>query len=152
MKHFKLSPSTLFIVTLFSACILEWWIPLHFTEFMDYNTVRWIGVLFLLLSLILNIISYRAFKKSQTPYSPFSTPKVLIQQGIYHFSRNPIYLALVISQIGIGLILNSIWLLISSALLMILLDRYIIAKEEKSLMNHFPEQYKDYKNKTRRWI
>ena len=140
------------MVTLFSACILEWWIPLHFTEFMDYNTVRLIGVMFLFLSLFLNIISYRAFKKFQTPYSPFSTPRVLIQRGIFRFSRNPVYLALIISQLGIGLILNSIWMLISSAFLMILLDRYIITKEEQCLMNHFPEQYKDYKSKTRRWI
>lgn len=153
MKYIRLlSPSALFLITFVTAMSFSWLYPWHLSLFIDYKMIRMTGVVILLTGLTLNILAYREFKKSLTPHAPFSTPKVLIQKGIFTFSRNPVYLALVLSQFGLGLVFDTVWLLLGSILLLIMLHYVIIPDEEKILESTFKEDYLHYQQDTRRWI
>lgn len=153
MKHFKqLSPSSLFLITFTAGIFFSWIYPWHLSLFVDQEVLRLSGVVILLTSLILNILSHREFKKSHTPHAPFSTPKVLIQNGVFSFSRNPVYLALVLSQFGLGFVFDTIWLLMSTLILWTLLDYMVIPDEEKILESRFNVEYISYKQHTRRWF
>lgn len=152
MKQPKLSPSALFLITFISGLFLSWIHPWHFTYYMDDEMIRLAGVAFLFTSLTLNILAYRQFKKSLTPYAPFLKPKVLIQNGVFTLSRNPVYLALVLSECGLAFVFDSIWFLVSAAVLLIVLDTMIVRGEEKVLKSTFNKEYETYKNKTRRWL
>lgn len=152
MKYPNLSPSALFLITFAIGFLLSWIQPWHLTYYMDYAAVRLMGVVILLTSLMINILAYREFKKFLTPHTPFVKPKVLIKNGIFALSRNPVYLALVLSECGLAFVFDTLWLLISAAVLLIVIDAVIIQGEEKVLKSTFNKDYEYYKKKTRRWL
>ncbi len=153
MKHFKqLSPSALFLITFTAGIFFSWIYPWHLSLFVDQEVLRLIGVVILLTSLILNMLSYREFKKSLTPHAPFSIPKVLIYKGVFSLSRNPVYLALVLSQFGLGFVFDTVWVLVGALILWTLLNYLVIPDEEKILESTFSVKYMHYKQHTRRWL
>lgn len=131
---------------------LSWVQPWHLSLYMDDEMIRLTGLVFLFTSLTLNTLAYREFKKSLTPHAPFTTPKVLIQKGVFTFSRNPVYLALVLSQFGLGFIFGTVWLLLGSLILLTVLHYVVVADEEKILESIFKNDYVRYKQHTRRWL
>jgi protein-S-isoprenylcysteine O-methyltransferase Ste14 len=110
------------------------------------------GVIILIISLTFNTFAFREFKKSLTPHAPFSTPEVLLKEGVFTFSRNPVYLALVLSQFGLGFVFDTVWLLLTALILLMMLHYMVIPGEEKMLERTFKAKYLHYKQKTRRWI
>lgn len=137
-----------FIIGMFISFLKPW----HLTLYQDNEVIRLIGVGMLLISLILNTLAYRMFKKHLTPHAPFSIPKVLIQKGVFSLSRNPVYLALVLSQCGLGFVFDNVWLLLSALILLIFLEYLIVPDEEKILERRFKKSYEHYKKDTRRWL
>ena len=73
----------------------------------------------------------------------------LITDGPYRFSRNPTYLSLTLLYVGVGVLLDSVWTLILVVLLLVLMDRWIIHREERHLEARFGEQYLRYKSAVR---
>lgn len=152
MKRINLTPSSLFLITLIAGLLIGWFHPYSISTHIDRNISSLIGVTLLICSLVFNTLAYHKFKKSLTPHAPFMRPKTLITDGIFSISRNPVYLALLISQVGLAFIFDSIWLLVSTLILWILLDTIIVRQEEKLLEMTFLSYYKSYKKKTRRWF
>lgn len=152
MKQNKLSPSALFLITFGLGLLLSWSYPWHLTSYINVSVVRLTGVMILIASLMVNIFAYREFKKSVTPHAPFMKPRVLITESVFSLSRNPVYLALIFSQLGLAFVFDSIWMLLTSGLLWIVLDVVIVRAEEKVLENSFKHEYENYKKKTRRWL
>jgi len=91
-------------------------------------------------------------KSHATPHAPFEKATKLITIGIFKLSRNPVYLALIIVQVGFGFIVNSSWFFVTSTILFILLNHYIIPNEEKMLAESFGEEYGEYKGRVGRWV
>lgn len=152
MKQPKLSPSVLFMSTFALGLSFSFIQPWHLTLYIDAEIMRMTGITILIISLLLNTLAYRAFKKALTSHAPFIKPKVLIINGIFSLSRNPVYLALVLSQCGLGFVFDSVWILISALILLVLLNYLIIIHEEKMLESIFKETYQHYKENNRRWI
>lgn len=152
MNKTKLTPTVIFIITFILGMLISWLNPWNMTDYLSKELIRIIGVIILLISLLLNAIAYRGFKKYLTPHAPFLTPTVLLQSGVFALSRNPVYLALVLSELGLAFVFDAFWLVISSGLLLLILDRKIISEEERILQATFKTDYTAYKNKTRRWI
>jgi len=152
VKQSKLSPSVLFIITFILGIFLTYFYPLHLTVYLNDTIVRSTGLIFLFLSLTLNIFAYKKFKGAKSPHAPFAIPTLLINDGIFSLSRNPVYLALVLSECALAFIFDTFWLIIAGALLLILLDIFIVRDEEKILESIFHDEYKAYKKKTRRWL
>jgi protein-S-isoprenylcysteine O-methyltransferase Ste14 len=151
MKPIKLTATALFLTTFIPAIILE--ILIHaplLNCYVDYAKIIGIGLLFI--GLTLNVLAYRQFQKHQTSHHPFSSPKVLLNKGIYAYTRNPIYLALCIVYAGIVLIVNSVWLLSGLFSLIIALKILVIKEEEMVLHQTFGKEFEQYCKKTRRWI
>lgn len=152
MKQTKMSPSALFLITFTLGVLLAWIYPWHLASYMNSEVVRWTGVILLIVSLLLNILAYREFKNYVTPHAPFSIPRVLIRNSVFSLSRNPVYLALILSQCGLAFVFDSIWILISTLLLWIVLDISIVRSEEKMLDDIFKHEFEKYKKMTRRWL
>jgi len=77
---------------------------------------------------------------------------VIVVRGPFRFSRNPIYLAMLLLQIGVGIWANSFWFFGLAALFVILLWRGVISREERYLENKFGAEYLSYKACVRRWL
>lgn len=111
-----------------------------------------IGITLIGLAVALALVSLAQFLIAKTHVEPWRPTTSIIRSGVYRFSRNPIYLAFVITTPGAGLWLDSWWIVGSGAPLIYLLQRLIIHREEAYLERKFGEAYLAYKRSTRRWI
>ncbi|MFQ5932526.1 MAG: methyltransferase family protein [Nitrospiraceae bacterium] len=76
----------------------------------------------------------------------------IVRSGPYRFSRNPIYLAGLILQLGIALWFNSLWVAGSLAVPPALMWLVVIPREERYLEARFPSEYAAYRASVRRWF
>ena len=83
---------------------------------------------------------------------PFHTPSTLVVEGPYKFTRNPIYLSVVIIFFGSAILLGSLTLFIIAIALFIVFQTLFISWEEKRLEEEFGEEYLEYKRRVRRWL
>jgi len=94
----------------------------------------------------------RRFRRAGTTFDVRKAASALITDGPYRFSRNPAYLALTLWYLGIGLILNNGWALLLVLPLLVIMDRWVVPKEEHHLEARFGEEYVQYRAKVRRWL
>ena len=92
------------------------------------------------------------FRRHGTTHEPHGTPSALVATGPYRFTRNPMYLALATLLAWFGLVLDSAWLLGLVPVLVLLLDRFVIPREESRLRGIFGEAYDAYSRRVRRWL
>lgn len=83
---------------------------------------------------------------------PFHTPSTLVVEGPYKFTRNPIYLSVVVIFFGLAILLGSLTLFIIAIALFIIFRTWFISWEEKRLEEEFGEEYLEYKRRVRRWL
>ncbi|MBX2824804.1 MAG: isoprenylcysteine carboxylmethyltransferase family protein, partial [Gammaproteobacteria bacterium] len=76
----------------------------------------------------------------------------LLQAGPYNFSRNPIYLAMVLFCAGLAIVLNSLWIIIALVPAILTVHFHVITREEQHLTRQFGQDFTDYRNRVRRWI
>ena len=93
-----------------------------------------------------------AFKRAGTDANPYRPSTALATDGPYRFSRNPAYLAMAITYVGITLAAEAPWALFMLAPAMLVIQYGVIAREERYLERLFGEDYLTYKRTTRRWI
>ena len=92
------------------------------------------------------------FRRMNTPFDVRKSPSAFIADGLYRFSRNPSYAALVLFFIGLGVALSNLWVLIWLVPATIIIDRCVIPEEERRLEQAFGDQYRAYKSQVRRWL
>jgi protein-S-isoprenylcysteine O-methyltransferase Ste14 len=76
----------------------------------------------------------------------------IVRRGPYRFSRNPIYLAFSIFQLGIASWVNSIWLIGTLIAAVAVMASIVIPREERYLERRVGADYLDYKRSVRRWL
>ena len=92
------------------------------------------------------------FRAAGTPVPARKPTTAIVTTGPYRLTRNPIYLAFSLLQLGIALWVGSWWLLATLALACALMDRVVVPREERYLEARFGEQYRHYKGSVRRWL
>lgn len=92
------------------------------------------------------------FFKAKTEIEPWKPTSSIITTGLFAYSRNPIYAAFCITTVGLGLIFNNMWMLISFIPSAIFVYHLAIKKEERYLEQKFGDEYLEYKQKVRRWL
>ena len=70
----------------------------------------------------------------------------------YRFTRNPIYLGMVLGLIGLAIAFNSLWLLITLAPFALVIRYGVITREEAYLERKFGDVYRHYRARVRRWL
>jgi len=110
------------------------------------------GLVVLITSLCLAIVVVLQFSRAKTHVEPWQPTTLIIQSGIFRFSRNPIYLAYCMATLGGGLMLNSWWGLAAVIPLAYLLQQLVIRHEEAYLEAKFGDSYLAYKRRVRRWL
>lgn len=102
----------------------------------------WIGLPLFILGLVLLVLSIVDFAKAPSGK--------MVQNGIYRFSRNPMYLAYTFIYTGIG-ILTASWLYLLVVLVRQYTEYIIILSEERWCLEKFGEEFQDYADRTRRY-
>lgn len=92
------------------------------------------------------------FKRARTRPEPWQAASTLVRSGVYSFTRNPMYLGMVVIYLGIGIALRSGSALMLAVPLFFLLDRFVIRREEAYLRRRFGSSYDEYGARVRRWL
>jgi protein-S-isoprenylcysteine O-methyltransferase Ste14 len=111
-----------------------------------------IGVLLLVISLFFSVTSLRMFFRSKNTLIPIKPASSLQTNGIYNISRNPMYVGLAIVYLGLTCFIGNWWNIILFPILLLIVQEYIINREEKYLTRRFGQEYLDYKSRVRRWL
>ena len=110
------------------------------------------GVFAIALGLALLIWSAGLFRRAGTGVRPFTEATVLVAQGPYRFSRNPMYLAMVAMLIGVALALGSVSPWAVPPLFAVWIERRFIRREEAFLAERFGDAYRQACQNVRRWL
>ena len=102
--------------------------------------------------LVLALWCFALFAWRRTTILPGAAPARLVRGGPYRFSRNPIYLSLVLSYAGLALMLDLPWALLLLPLPLAVMQRAIIPFEERQLHRRFGADYAAYAAGVPRWL
>jgi protein-S-isoprenylcysteine O-methyltransferase Ste14 len=94
----------------------------------------------------------QAFRRARTPVDPYSPSEAIVTEGPYRLTRNPGYLGMALTYVGIATVSNAPWALVPLPVVIAVIDRGVIAREERYLERKFGARYTDYKRNVRRWI
>lgn len=97
-------------------------------------------------------VSVRKFRAAGTPVPGNKPTTAIVRSGPYRFSRNPIYLAFSLLQLGIAIWVNGLWLVATLIAAIAIMSYVVIPREERYLDKKFGAEYLDYKNSVRRWL
>jgi protein-S-isoprenylcysteine O-methyltransferase Ste14 len=111
-----------------------------------------LGVIAVMAATALFISAVRAFRNARTPVPGNRPTTAIVRDGPYGFSRNPIYLAFTLLQLGLAAWLNSLAVLVALLPALALVGWVVIPREERYLEARFPSEYPAYKRAVRRWL
>jgi protein-S-isoprenylcysteine O-methyltransferase Ste14 len=112
----------------------------------------WLGGAAVLLAVVLFVAAVRTFRASGTPVPGHRPTTTIVRTGPYRFSRNPIYLAFSLLQLGLALWVDSLWLLVTLVPAGALTAFVVVPREERYLAARFPSDYAAYTASVRRWL
>jgi protein-S-isoprenylcysteine O-methyltransferase Ste14 len=101
---------------------------------------------------VLLLLASRAFRQHSTTINPYGKATTLVSSGPFRYSRNPIYVGLLLVVVGFFVALNSAWQLAAAVLLLLLLHFGVVLREERFLAAAFGDEYRDYTRRVRRWL
>lgn len=112
------------------------------------------GVVMIIIGTMIIVSAISLFKKYQTTITPLnpSDATKLVTKGIYKFSRNPMYLGLLLVLSGFSIILNPIGGLLFIPLFILYLNLFQIIPEENIMVDLFKDEFLEYRENVRRWI
>lgn len=111
-----------------------------------------LGVVFVCIAVTLGIVSAIAFRRHGESLDVGKRTQKVVEDGIYAFSRNPVYLGFVLCVFGIGCIVNSVAIMLATIPTFAGLNWYTIPKEERYLRDQLGADYEHYTNRVRRWL
>ncbi|TIO34904.1 isoprenylcysteine carboxylmethyltransferase family protein [Mesorhizobium sp.] len=145
-------PILFFPAAILVGLVLDRLLPLPFA-IPEADEAAWVVAGFLILiGLVLFAAGVRNFSRAATPLPTNQPARVLVTDGIYRWTRNPIYLGFFLIYGGIGVAAQSPWVLILTLPLAITVRYGVVAREEAYLERRFGDAYLDYKRHVRRWL
>ena len=110
------------------------------------------GVVLLISAAFFLFSSLAQFLRSRNTIVTIKPANSLQIAGIYRITRNPMYLGLAIVYLGLAFLIGNWWHLILFPVLVLVVQEYVIKREERYLARAFGQQYLDYKSSVRRWL
>lgn len=144
-----LPPPLVFVAAFLVGVALEWAVPLPGPPAPWGLTA---GLLGIAAFLALNPPSVLLFRRAETSVVPFRPAAALVTSGPYRLTRNPMYLGFVFLYLGLALWLGVLWALVLLPVAVAVVDRMVIAPEERYLERAFGEEYRRYRARVRRWL
>lgn len=131
------------------AVVLHFLSPEGTVLFVPY---RPLGALVLAAGFVLMMWSWASFKRQATPHCLTADATSLIEQAPYSFSRNPMYLGMLLMLAGAAFLLGSMLAFSAPAAFFVTIDNVFIPHEEQSLQRVFGSRYSAYRGRVRRWL
>lgn len=147
----KLVPTFVFVLFSLLMYLLSRFLPFGYFEFFGQ---KFLIIALLGMAILIGLIALFQFFKSKTTVDPRTPSKVsmLITGGIYKFSRNPMYLALLLVLLAWGIWLGNAFNTLLAAGFVAYMNKFQIIPEEQALIAIFGKEYQRYCTQVRRWF
>ena len=158
MKNIKDSPGVFIPPPLIYAAffllsfLLQGYFTIRSAFFFHSRVANIIGLIIIISGFIFAIPALRQFLKTNNTIILIKPANSLQTTGIYSFTRNPMYLSLLLIYLGMACIFGNWWTIFLIPLLIILITYRVILPEERYLARAFGDDYINYKKMVRRWI
>ena len=130
-------------------------LTIHFllpVQLLPRNLALWIGALLIPVSFAIVASSIRTMDRAKTTHDVRRPSTAVVTNGPFRFSRNPMYLSMMLLYLGVASMINSLWMFLLAVPLVAVMQRGVIKREERYLERKFGEEYLCYKARARRWI
>jgi len=111
-----------------------------------------VAAIVLLMAVACIFSAIRQLMKHKEHPSPYKPTDAIVAEGVYGFTRNPIYIGFLLIVIAMAVAANTVWLLVAAAVLFLALQFGVVRAEEKYLSAKFGDAYANYCRHVRRWI
>ena|SRR2546429_643908 len=136
-----------------AACVMGLLLHLVFpVHILPTTLARGIGVVYMLVSFPLALMTFRVLSRAHTPVDPLKPTTALVTEGPFRYSRNPIYVALTLLYLGVAFLVNALWILLLVVPVLLVIRSGVIAREEAYLTRKFGNAYRQYTTQVRRWL
>lgn len=124
-----------------------------FIQFFSYNN-NTISLFLLILGLTVFILAVKAFNRQKTTVNPLEPRQAssLVSSGIFKYSRNPMYLGMLIILLAISFKFNLVGGIVISLFFYLFITKFQILPEEEAMNELFGDEFIEYSTRTRRWI
>lgn len=150
----KLPPPSFFVLGLLAAWLLESRVHRLWPE-LPASTQAGFTALGLFLGgfgLTTIVIAMMTFRKARTAIYPNRDASRLVKTGPYRKTRNPMYTGMIMLYFAGTFAFQLAWAIILLPVVLHLVYRFVIAREERYLTAEFGDEYRAYMKETRRWL
>lgn len=147
----KLPPVLVFMVFSLLMYVLSAFLPFGDFGFFGKGVLIWVLVGSGILVGLVTVVQFLILKTTIDPRTPSKTTK-LVTNGIYGFSRNPMYLALLMLLLAWGLWLGNAFNTLLVAGFVGYMNKFQIIPEEEALTRIFGKEFRQYCTQVRRWF
>ena len=148
----RVFPPLVFVAAGCVALVIHRFFPLQVVPVERAAPFRIAGAALAVAAVFLAIWAVATFRRIGTTPNPAGGTTALASGGPYRFSRNPMYLGLVILTTGVALVFDSLWPLLMLPVVVLVIASKVIGPEERYLEAKFGEPYRAYKARVRRWV
>ena len=145
----RFPPPLIYVGGFVIGYLLDRAVPLTLTSWLLGEPLGWALVA---VGVALMGSAVMTFRRAGTSLNPAKPTTRVVVHGPYRFTRNPMYVGWVIVYLGCVLLTNTVWPLVSLPVVLVLISRAVIAKEERYLEAKFGDAYRAYKARVRRWL
>ena len=142
-------PPVIYLGVLGLGLLLEGLRP---TRLVSWPLAVAVGSAILICGVIGLAAAIRTIWRAQTPVDPYKATTAIVTDGLFRFSRNPIYVSDTLVYVGLSLALNAWWALALTPVLVLIMQVSVVAREEEYLERKFGDDYLRYKWQVRRWL
>ena len=113
-----------------------------------------VGIFFVVVGVVVSLLGVWEFRKARTTVDPRTPNKSerLVVHGVYHVSRNPMYVGFFIILLGWGVYLGHFFSVGLLPAFVAYMNRFQILPEERHMLEKFGSDFSEYAAKVRRWI
>lgn len=132
--------------------VLDYIFPLSIEYIAPANVRVFLGGFVAAIGILIVVLAKVQFARTRQPSAPGKPTTDLVQHGIFNYTRNPLYLGLVIALAGFGLAFNMAWWIILTGPVIGIVHWALIVPEERYLAEIFGNEYFVYVARVRRWM
>lgn len=136
-------------MTLILMWLLQRYLPVYQ---YSHPPIAYSGVILVLLGITMAAISAGMFKKAGTGIEPFDEATILVTNGFYRVTRNPMYLGMFLMLMGVAFLMGGMGALLPVPVFIMIIRNNFVLGEERFLEVAFGQHYLDYKSEVRRWV
>lgn len=134
------------------TAVLARWAPLGLWPPVPWPLGLVAAAAIIAFALYTNISGFLAFRRAKTNVNPYKPALTVVRDGAFRYTRNPMYLGMILFVLGLGLLLSTLWGAIFAGALWAALHYWVVLREERYMAAKFPDAYRSFIAQTRRWL